>query len=76
MLFEEVEKRDFNLISIDRIDSSKDYTRNNIVLYYWGINRLKAELSVDNFIKMCKRIVNYRECNEENYLCSDILLNI
>lgn len=71
MEYEGVEKRDFNLISIDRVDSTKGYTKDNVVLCCWGVNRIKAELSVDEFIKTCKLIVNENNKSEPEYTYAD-----
>lgn len=45
-------------ISIDRINPSKDYTKENIQLVCACVNVAKMEMSQDNFIDMCKTIVN------------------
>lgn len=43
--------------SIDRIDSSKEYTIDNIQLVHKDINIMKNKYSQTYFIKMCKLIV-------------------
>lgn len=53
-------KHPFN-ISVDRIDSSRGYERNNIQLVCTYVNTIKWDLPQDNFFKVCKRIVTYRE---------------
>lgn len=40
--------------SVDRIDSSKGYTRENIQWVHVDINFMKQDMSIDNFIEMCK----------------------
>lgn len=45
-------------ISIDRIDSNKGYTKGNVVLCCWIINRIKLNLSVEEFIKYCSLVSN------------------
>ena len=47
---------DLTKISIDRIDSSKSYTVDNIVLTTITINTMKSNLSVNEFIGICKQI--------------------
>jgi hypothetical protein len=47
-------------ISIDRINSNKDYTKDNIQLVCAIVNRMKVDLSDDNFVKLCGLINNYR----------------
>jgi len=43
-------------ISVDRIDSNKNYTRDNIQLVCAIVNIIKYDLSSDEFIKICKKI--------------------
>lgn len=47
--------------SIDRIDSSKDYSKNNIQIVDKNINLAKRSLSQEEFILMCKRVTKYNE---------------
>tara|TARA_B100001093_G_C26700334_1_gene958761 strand:+ start:67 stop:876 length:810 start_codon:yes stop_codon:yes gene_type:complete len=42
--------------SIDRIDSSKGYTKDNIQLVCFIVNQAKSDLSDDVFIDMCQKI--------------------
>lgn len=42
--------------SLDRIDSSKGYTKDNIQFLLWGINRMKLNMQQSTFIKMCKAV--------------------
>ena len=51
-------------ISLDRLDSSKGYTKDNVVLCCGFINIAKNELSYDQFIKSCKLIVLNHEDKE------------
>lgn len=44
--------------SIDRIDSSKEYTSDNIQLVHKDINMMKRIYSNGYFIKMCKMVAN------------------
>ena len=46
----------FNL-SIDRLDSLKDYTIDNIQLIGSMIKRMKGGLSNDKFIEFCKMVL-------------------
>lgn len=43
-------------VSIDRIDSSKGYTKDNIQLVCFIVNQAKSDLSDDVFIDMCQKI--------------------
>ena len=45
-------------VSIDRIDSSLGYTKDNIVLCCWAVNEMKKALSYENFINIIKDIYN------------------
>lgn len=45
-----------NTLSIDRIDSSKPYTEDNIVPCCSVINMMKGELSKSDFLTMCEQI--------------------
>ena len=45
--------------SIDRIDSSKGYEPNNIQWVHKNINRMKWTFPQNQFIEMCKLIVNH-----------------
>lgn len=44
--------------SLDRIDSSKGYTKDNIQWVHVDINFMKQEMDQDYFIKICKRIAS------------------
>ena len=51
-------------LSVDRIDSSKGYSVNNIQLVVKILNLMKWETSNDDFIKFCKKVANYRKQNK------------
>jgi hypothetical protein len=44
--------------SLDRIDSSLGYTLDNIRLVAWIVNHCRGELSDEEFVDMCKKVVN------------------
>jgi hypothetical protein len=44
--------------SVDRIDSSKGYTKDNIQIVHKLVNRMKQDLSDQDFIYWCKLIAN------------------
>lgn len=57
------EKKDFynanfNVISIDRFDSSKGYTKDNTILCCWGVNKMKQEMSYEELLKWCSLILD------------------
>ena len=45
-----------NTVSLDRIDSDKDYTADNIQLVCVPINRMKLDMTEDQFIKLCQLV--------------------
>jgi hypothetical protein len=50
---------DRHLISLDRLDSNKGYTKDNVVFCCGFINRMKSDLSVEQFISTCEAILNH-----------------
>lgn len=46
--------------SVDRIDSNKPYTKDNIQFLHKDINRIKLDFDEDYFISLCKLIANNR----------------
>jgi hypothetical protein len=42
--------------SLDRIDSSKGYTKNNIQWIYKPINSMKRDYTQERFIELCKLV--------------------
>jgi hypothetical protein len=48
-----------NTASLDRIDSSKHYTIENIQWVHKDVNRMKMDMSQDEFINYCKIIAKY-----------------
>jgi hypothetical protein len=51
----------FNNLSIDRIDSSKGYTKDNVQLVCSVVNRIKSDLSLEELYNVCKLIINNYE---------------
>ena len=49
--------------SLDRIDSSKGYIKNNIQWVHKDINRMKQSYPQDYFIEMCGLVHNYAQIN-------------
>src|SRR5579872_4296674 len=45
-----------NTISLDRVDSSKGYTKDNVVFCCADINRMKQEFSIDKFLNLCQSV--------------------
>lgn len=48
--------RIYNVASIDRIDSSLGYVKNNVVWCLWVCNAGKSNLSVNQYIEICKAV--------------------
>jgi hypothetical protein len=48
----------FYKISIDRVNSSKGYEKNNIVLCCVGINIMKQDLPLEMFLDFCNSIIS------------------
>lgn len=51
--------------SIDRIDSSKGYTLDNVQLVCNIVNLMKNTLSIDELCDWCKSIVSYQDDHKE-----------
>lgn len=47
-------------ISVDRIDSNKDYTKDNIQLVGAIINRIKSDLSNEQFLDICNMVTKIK----------------
>jgi hypothetical protein len=50
-----------NTLSLDRIDSNKGYTKNNVVFCCAKINIMKSDMDVDEFIDLCKKISAFQK---------------
>lgn len=49
--------------SLDRIDSSKSYTLDNIQWLHKDVNRMKNKYNQEYFIEICQKIINKRDSN-------------
>lgn len=49
-----------NTISLDRLDSSKGYIEGNVVFTSWRINQSKNDLTIEQFMNLCKKVVMYK----------------
>lgn len=49
-------------LSIDKINPDKGYVKGNIQLLCWAVNRAKGEINQDEFIQMCRLIIE--KCND------------
>ena len=51
--------RKYGTISLDRIDSKKGYTKDNVQWVHKDINNIKMEFPQLDFFKWCKKVVEY-----------------
>lgn len=58
----------YQTASIDRIDSKKGYTTNNIQWVHKSINYMKGQLSNDEFIGLCKLVANNHKYVTGNFV--------
>jgi hypothetical protein len=49
--------------SLDRIDSNKGYIKSNVQWVHKTINTMKMDLSDQEFINFCKKVVSYNDNN-------------
>lgn len=52
---------DLYTVSLDRIDSNKGYTKDNVVLSCWSINSMKNNYSIPDFVSLCKAVAHYQQ---------------
>lgn len=55
------ERNDIHAVSIDRINSSLGYTKDNVVLACSTINVMKNSHSIDEFINLCRSVVEHAD---------------
>lgn len=55
-----IDKNKPNTLSIDRIDSLKGYTKENVVLCSVRVNFAKHSLTVSEFIELCEKVTRNR----------------
>ena len=51
-------------VSLDRIDTKKGYTMDNVQLVCMACNQMKNDLSMDELYSFCKNIVSVYENNK------------
>ena len=47
---------DFRVVSIERIDNSKGYLKDNFILVCWCANKARSTLPLDLFFELCKAV--------------------
>jgi hypothetical protein len=57
MTYEIFKGRIFTNVSVDRIDSNKGYTKNNVQLVCMAINQMKSDMSIEELLYFCEHIV-------------------
>lgn len=62
--------------SLDRIDSSKGYIEGNVQWVHKTINRLKMDLSDNEFIQYCKNIAKYQTIKDNKTKNATIICDI
>ena len=50
-----------HLLSLDRINSTLGYTKNNVVFCCFHVNIMKRDLTINEFFQFCKQIVEYNK---------------
>lgn len=55
-----LERNKLNIVSVDRIDSNKGYTKDNVVFCCSIINIMKTYLTVAEFRDWCTKVANYK----------------
>lgn len=50
-----------DVVSVDQIIPGKGYTRDNVQLLRWCVNRAKGAMSIEDFLNMCASVVR---CND------------
>jgi hypothetical protein len=55
------DSKEINTISLDRLDSSKGYTTDNVVFCCESVNSMKQDYTVDQFILLCRWIVQHHD---------------
>lgn len=53
-------------ISIDRIDSSRGYTKDNVQLVCAQVNMMKAEMDMEEFYNICDNIIKNKNKGHDN----------
>ena len=48
-----------NTVSIERIDSSVGYTKDNTILVCHAVNRMKSDFEFDNFYNFCRDVATF-----------------
>jgi hypothetical protein len=52
---------DNRLVSIERIDNTKGYLKDNFILVCWCTNRARNTLDLEFFVEMCNAVVQHHK---------------
>lgn len=64
----------FTNISLDRITSKSGYTKENVHLVCYGVNRMKTDFEMEEFIETCRKVAenNPRPCTKQDSMLSNL----
>ena len=62
--------------SLDRIDSKKNYTPENIWWLHKDINQIKFDYTIDELKNTCKQIISYNKHFVNEYKLKDYYFNL
>lgn len=57
-------KKNLNGLSVDRVDPTKGYTQDNVVLCTYGINSAKSTMTLDQFYESCSLALEVKKARE------------
>ena len=57
-------KRNPSGISLDRVDASRGYYQDNVALCCWIVNAMKRALSVEEFISLCREVIQHYDATQ------------
>ncbi|KKN24307.1 hypothetical protein LCGC14_0896150 [marine sediment metagenome] len=57
-------KRNPSGISLDRVDPSRGYYQDNVVLCCWTANIMKHKLSKSAFISLCREVIQHHDATQ------------
>lgn len=66
MTYDRYKGRIYTNVSVDRIDSSKGYTKDNIQLVCMAANQAKSDLTDEELYEICKGIIDIYELKHTN----------
>jgi hypothetical protein len=57
-----IKQHQLNALSLDKINSNRAYTQDNVQWLSWKVNRAKGEMDMKEFLNMCRMITE--RCND------------